>query len=168
MRFWRWVKLYENGQFHFTPVIITFNPNTMKISNWTKNIAKQTNNDLDWTGFMHFVAKTYQSRITRFWGNILKSNCYLWHIATLHWLGCQVYRCYKQKHPIQLLEYFNSSPSSSLWCYLGNEKSYQRSAGGKTTGFLVPFQIFKREKESMLLQILDEKNGWASEGALNF
>ena len=45
-----WVKLYETSQFHsdnFTPDTFTFNPNTMKISNGTKNIAKQTNNDLD-------------------------------------------------------------------------------------------------------------------------
>ena len=30
-----------------------------------------------------------------------------------------------------------------LWQYLGNEKSYERSAGVKTTGFSVPFQIHK-------------------------
>ena len=75
MRFWRWVKLNENGQFHwgnftpdtctvdsvhlaqivnckfqlgnFNPGTFTFNPNSMKISNWTTNVANQTNNDLD-------------------------------------------------------------------------------------------------------------------------
>ena len=34
------------------------------------------------------------------------------------------------------------------WQYLGNEERYQRSAGAKTTGFLMPFQIFKRRKEA--------------------
>ena len=46
----------------------------MKISNWTKNVANQTNKDLDLPGFTRFVAKTYQLRITRFWGKILNSN----------------------------------------------------------------------------------------------
>ena len=49
----------------------------MKISNWTTNIANQTNNDLDWPGFTGFVAKRNQSRITRFWGKSLNSNFYL-------------------------------------------------------------------------------------------
>ena len=33
----------------------------------------------------------------------------------------------------------------SGWCYLGNEKSYQRSTGVKTTRVLVPFQIFEKK-----------------------
>ena len=52
----------------FNPGTFTFNTNSMKISNWTTNVANQSNNDLDWPGFTHFVAKTYQSRITRFGG----------------------------------------------------------------------------------------------------
>ena len=31
----------------FNPGTFTFNPNSMKISNWTTNVANQTNNDLD-------------------------------------------------------------------------------------------------------------------------
>ena len=62
---------------NFNPGTFTFNPNSMKKSNLTMNIAKQTNNDLDWPGFMLFVTKTYQTRITRFWGKILNSNFYL-------------------------------------------------------------------------------------------
>ena len=46
----------------------------MKISNWMTNVANQPNNDLDWPRFTCFVAKTYQSQITRFWGKILNSN----------------------------------------------------------------------------------------------
>ena len=58
----------------FNPGTLTFNPNSMKISNWTTNVANQMKNDLDWLGFTHFVAKIYQSQITRFWGKILNSN----------------------------------------------------------------------------------------------
>ena len=54
----------------FNPGTLTFNPNSMKISNWTTNVANQTKNDLDWPGFTHFVAKTYQSQITCFWAKI--------------------------------------------------------------------------------------------------
>ena len=46
----------------------------MRISSWTMTVANQSNNDLDWPGFTHFVAKTYQLRITRFWGKILNPN----------------------------------------------------------------------------------------------
>ena len=42
------------------------------------NVANQSNNDLDWPGFTRFVAKTYQSQITRFWGKILNSSFCLW------------------------------------------------------------------------------------------
>ena len=58
----------------FNPGTFTFNPNSMNISIWTTNVANQSNNDLDWPGFTCFVAKTYQSRIMRFWGKILNSN----------------------------------------------------------------------------------------------
>ena len=58
----------------FNQGTFTFNPNSMKISNWTTNVANQSNNNLDWPGFTCFVAKTYQSRITLFWGKILNSN----------------------------------------------------------------------------------------------
>ena len=34
-----------------------FSPNSMKISNWTTNVTNQTNSDLDWPGFTHFVVK---------------------------------------------------------------------------------------------------------------
>ena len=61
----------------FNPGTFTFNPNSMKISNWTTNVANQTKNDLDWPGFTRFVTKTYQSQITRFWGKILNSICCL-------------------------------------------------------------------------------------------
>ena len=55
----------------FNPGTFTFNPNSMKISNWTTNVANQSNNDLDSPGFTRFVAKTYQSQITRFGVKIL-------------------------------------------------------------------------------------------------
>ena len=58
----------------FNPGTLTFNPNSMKISNWTTNLANQSHNDLDWPGFTRFVANTYQSQITRFWGKILNSS----------------------------------------------------------------------------------------------
>ena len=58
----------------FNPGTLTFNPNSMKISNWTTSVANQMKNDLDWPGFTGFVAKIYQSQITRFWGKILNSN----------------------------------------------------------------------------------------------
>ena len=58
----------------FNPGTFTFNPNSMKISNWTTNLANQSHNDLDWPGFTRFVANTYQSRITRFGGKISNSN----------------------------------------------------------------------------------------------
>ena len=61
----------------FNPGTFTFNPNSMKISNWTTNVANQTYKDLDLPGFTRFVAKIYQLRITRFWGKILNSNFYL-------------------------------------------------------------------------------------------
>ena len=39
--------------------------------------SKPNDNDLDWPGFTGFVAKIYQSQITRFWGQILNSICCL-------------------------------------------------------------------------------------------
>ena len=64
--------IFECG--NFNQGTFTFNPNSMKISNWTTNLANQSHNDLDWPGFTRFVANTYQSRSTRFWGKILNSN----------------------------------------------------------------------------------------------
>ena len=58
----------------FNPGTFTFNQNSIKISNWTTNVANQTYKDLDLPGFTRFVAKIYQLRITRFWGKILNSN----------------------------------------------------------------------------------------------
>ena len=58
----------------FNPGTLTFNPNSMKISNWTTNVANQMKNNLDWPGFTRFVAKIYQSQITHFLGKILNSN----------------------------------------------------------------------------------------------
>ena len=46
----------------------------MKISNWTTNVANQSHNDLDWARFTCFVANTYQSQITLFWGKISNWN----------------------------------------------------------------------------------------------
>ena len=89
----------------------------MKISNWTTNIANQTNDDLDWPGFTGFVAKTNQSRITRFWGKGLNSNFYLCKIydisqlciLTFHIHCCTftiallLLRFYSCTHPLPLL-----------------------------------------------------------------
>ena len=50
-------------------------PNSMKISNWTTNVANQMKTKLDWPGLTGFVAKIYQSQITCFWGRILNSIC---------------------------------------------------------------------------------------------
>ena len=61
----------------FNPGTFTFNPNAMKISNWTTNVANQTNNDLDLPGFTRFVAKTYQLQSMLFLGKILNKNLYL-------------------------------------------------------------------------------------------
>ena len=74
----------------FNPGTLTFNPNSMKISNWTTSVANQMKNDLDWPGFTRFVAKIYQSQITRFWGKILNSNfrlCKKIDISQLWFLG---------------------------------------------------------------------------------
>ena len=48
----------------FNPGTFTFNPNSMKISNWTTNVAKQTNNDLDWPG----LSRKHISRELRVFG----------------------------------------------------------------------------------------------------
>ena len=61
----------------FNPGTFTFNPNSVKITNWTTNVANQTNKDLDLPGFTRFVAKIYQSQITRFCGKMLNSNFFL-------------------------------------------------------------------------------------------
>ena len=54
---------------------------------------------------------------------------------------------------IQLLEYPIPPPLSSWstqksrWQYLGNDKSYQRIAGVKTTSVLMPFQIVEKKSD---------------------
>ena len=68
--------------------------------------SNQSNNDLNWPGFTCFVAKTYPSRITRFWGKILNSNfclckkfdisqlCLLGHLTPLNTIALQTSAVY--------------------------------------------------------------------------
>ena len=76
----------------FNPGTFTFNPNSVKITNWTTNVANQSHNDLDWPGFTRFVANTYQSQITCFWGKSLNSNYCLCKKFDISQLWCQPQR----------------------------------------------------------------------------
>ena len=57
--------IFQWGDFNLGT--FTFNPNSMKISNWTTNVANQSHNDLDWAG-LRILSQIHISRKLRVFG----------------------------------------------------------------------------------------------------